>query len=121
MTPVARNVALVWTALVAVAITFFSLNQVEFDSPIPGGDKGHHLVAYAALIFPLALTARSSLFWAVPAALALGTAIELVQPFAGRMREFGDIVANCTGLALGVMLGLSLGRILARRAGGGPG
>lgn len=97
MTPIAQKIALALTALIAVVITAISLNPAGFDTPFPGGDKGHHLIAYAALIFPLALAARSSLSWAVPAALALGVVIELVQPVAGRMREFGDIVAN--GLA----------------------
>lgn len=116
MTPGAQRLALVATAGIAIAITVLSLAPVDFDSPIPGGDKGHHLIAYAALIFPVALTARSSLFWALPAALALGVTIELVQPSVGRMRELADIVANGVGLALGVMLGVSLARVLARRA-----
>lgn len=118
MMPVARKVAFALTGLIAVVTTVLSLYPVELDNPVPGGDKIHHLIAYAALIFPLALAARSSLAWAVPAALTLGVVIELVQPVAGRMREFGDIVANCLGLVLGVILGLSLARMLVRWSSG---
>lgn len=120
MTPAARKVALALTVLIAAAITALSLYPLEFDTPVPGTDKTHHLIAYAALILPLALAARSSLVWALPAALALGVVIELVQPATGRVREFGDIVANCLGLALGVILGLALARMLSRRAAGRP-
>lgn len=120
MTPAARKVALVLTLLIAAAITGLSLYPLEFDRPVPGTDKTHHLIAYAALIFPMALVARSSLVWAVPAALALGVMIELVQPFTGRLREFGDVVANCLGLAIGAFLGRALARLLSWRTAGRP-
>ena len=106
--PRARLVGPAAFAVIALAIVVLSLVPMGAGSGVPGGDKLHHFVAYAALIFPIAFTSRSALIWALPLAFLLGVGIELVQPLTGRLREMADLVANTSGLAIGVALGLGL-------------
>ena len=109
----ARNLALGLTALIALAIGVLSLIPLPQGPDLPGTDKTHHLIAYGALVLPLATLAPRSLLWLVPLALAYGGAIELIQPFTGRFGEWLDLAANGTGLLLGAGLGLILNRVLA--------
>ncbi len=73
---------------------------------MPGSDKLHHLIAYAALSLPIAI--RRHKFWLL---LLLGCllwsgAIELIQPYVNRYGEWADLAANFVGLVLGTSLGL---------------
>ncbi len=50
-----RNNWLAITAVILGSITVLSLAPLEELPPTPGSDKLHHLIAYAALVIPLAL------------------------------------------------------------------
>ena len=74
---------------------------------MPGSDKLYHVLACAALAFPLTF-ARPRFM--VPVALAVvvyGGLIELIQPYVGRSREWADLFAD----ALGAMSGAGLGAL----------
>ena len=49
------------TLLTLVAITALSLWPMEQLPSVPGSDKTHHFIAYAALMFPTAL--RKPSYW----------------------------------------------------------
>ena len=73
-----------------------------------------HLVAFAALAFPLARTGRFGLLPVFVGASAFGGAIELIQPSFNRSADVNDWVADVVGVILGIGLGL-LYRRLRRR------
>lgn len=83
-------------------VTWLSLRiSVENAITVPGNDKMHHLMAYAALAFPVA--------WARPRYCALwlfgiliwSGLIEIVQPWFYREMDALDLLANSIGLILG--------------------
>ncbi|CAK8721299.1 VanZ-like domain-containing protein [Candidatus Electrothrix aarhusensis] len=99
-----RTYWLACTAIIFVAITVLSLWPADSLPSVPGGDKLHHLVAYAALVFPVAL--RKPRFWKFIAVLfvAYSGVIELVQPFVNRYGDWWDMAANSTGLVCGILV-----------------
>jgi VanZ family protein len=99
-----RTYWLACTTLVFIIITVLSLWPADSLPSAPGGDKLHHLIAYAALIFPVAL--RKPRFWKLIAVLfvAYSGVIELVQPFVNRYGDWWDMAANGAGLVCGVLV-----------------
>jgi VanZ family protein len=91
------------TLLTLVTITALSLWPLKNLPPIPGTDKTHHLIAYAALMFPVAL--RRPRRWIVLALLfvAYSGVIEMLQPYMNRYGEWLDLAANATGVACGII------------------
>ncbi len=114
---------------------------------IPFGDKGAHTIVYAAMGFSLFLAciripgsgrtptwkrymASANLrltSWSGFAALevlvigtAIGFGIELIQPLAGRSREFTDLCADLLGLLVGLAFGLLVLRVLSEWLAGRP-
>jgi len=97
-----------------LAITWLSLSPLDKLPPVPGGDKSHHLIAYAMLVFPVALRRPRrwqciTLFFVV-----YGVAIEFIQPYVNRYGEWLDMVANCLGLVCGILLAKLLSGSLLR-------
>ncbi|MGR3592246.1 MAG: teicoplanin resistance protein VanZ [Limimaricola soesokkakensis] len=109
-----RFVALLLTLLLALVLGFLTLVPLNVPKDMPGNDKHHHLVAFAALALPTAaLTPR--LLWGLLPMLALyGVLIEVLQPFVGRNGDLGDALADGLGLLLGSILGLLMHRPLKR-------
>ncbi|MDQ6966384.1 MAG: hypothetical protein Q9M23_05630 [Mariprofundaceae bacterium] len=91
------------TLLILASITTLSLWPLEHLPAVPGGDKLHHAVAYAMLMFPVAL--RRPRLWPLLGVffLAWSGAIELIQPYVNRYGEWGDMAANGSGLLIGFM------------------
>ena len=90
--------------LILLATTALSLSPLDSLPEAPGSDKTHHLIAYAALVFPTAL--RKPKLWKVIIirfALYSGL-IELIQPHVNRYGEWMDFIANIGGLFIGVAL-----------------
>ncbi|MCI5147526.1 MAG: VanZ family protein [Candidatus Electrothrix sp. AR3] len=71
---------------------------------IPGNDKTHHLIAYAALMFPTAL--RKPRYWPAISLLfiAYGGLIEILQPYVNRYGEWLDLPANTAGIVFSLLV-----------------
>jgi len=70
-----------------------------------------HLIAFAALAFPLARTGRFGLLPVFIGASAFGGAIELIQPSFNRSADVNDWIADIVGVILGIGLGLLYRRL----------
>lgn len=92
------------TWLTLSGITIASLWPLDDAETIPGSDKVHHLIAYAALMFPTAL--RKPRKWMLYGLLFLtfSGAIELIQPYVNRYGEWADMLANAIGVVCGWIL-----------------
>jgi VanZ family protein len=99
--------------LVGVAIAVATLGPPA-GPIIPGSDKLAHLVAFAALAFPLSFAWPRRMLPVVLGVLCYGGLIELVQPFFGRTAEWGDLLADGLGAIAGTALGAASRRWLDR-------
>ena len=95
---------LVISAIILFLITSLSLTPMPHLPTVPGSDKTHHFIAYAALFFPAALARPKH--WMLIGLLFVfwSGAIELIQPYVNRYGEWLDMLANCIGLLCGFAL-----------------
>lgn len=105
--------ARVLTLLIGGLIAAFTLAPVSTAS-VPGSDKLHHVLGFAALSFPLPFARPKLLLPIVLGVVAYGGLIELLQPDVGRQAEWGDFLADVTGAVLGASFGALCGRRLGR-------
>ena len=96
------------TLALLTAITFLSLWPLQTLPDVPGSDKTHHLIAYAAVAIPTALKMPARWYFYALLFLAWGGAIELLQPYVNRYGEWLDFAANSAG----VVVGFSVGRVV---------
>lgn len=96
------------TLLLLIAIATLSLWPVAHLPSVPGSDKTHHFIAYAALMFPTALKQPKHWLMITFAFLAFSGAIELIQPYVNRYGEWLDMAAN----AFGLICGFTIAKIL---------
>lgn len=109
------------SAVIAVAIITLSLTPLTKLPEAPGGDKLHHLIAYAALALPTAFVKSRHLLWLTLCYIALGAGIEVVQPYVNRYGEWLDLMANILGVLFGTIGGIAfatLSEAFAARDGG---
>ena len=100
------------TLIVTLILTVAMLWPLESPPPAPdGSDKVVHLIAFAALSFPLARTGRFGLLPVFVGASAFGGLIELIQPSFNRSADVGDWVADILGVTLGIICGLIYRRL----------
>jgi VanZ family protein len=71
---------------------------------VPGSDKTHHFIAYAALMFPVALKMHPKLLLLGLLFLVWSGAIEIIQPYVNRYGEWLDMAANTIGLIFGFII-----------------
>ena len=103
------------TLAVTLTLTVAMLWPMDQPPPAPDGtDKLVHLIAFAALAFPLARTGRFGLLPVFIGASAFGGAIELIQPSFNRSADVNDWIADIIGVALGIGCGLLYRRIRRR-------
>jgi len=105
--------------LVTIAVWVLCLLPLQQVS-VPGGDKLHHMLAYATLMLMWILALDSTTFRRqalVGAALVLmGLFVECAQGLTTyRFFEWADVAANTAGVMLGWMTAFSALRILAMR------
>ena len=113
------------TPIIVVFITILSLTPpsdiAEIVSIVPFGDKGAHVIAYAAMAFCMMCAVgaggsedtikstihrnRRKMISIMILLCIIGGAIELVQPLFSRGAEWGDLLADCVGGVLGLCLG----------------
>ena len=93
------------TLIVTAVLTVAMLWPINHPPPGPdGSDKVVHLIAFAALAFPLARTGRIGLVPVFVGSSTFGGIIELIQPSFGRSADMQDWIADIVGVALGIVL-----------------
>lgn len=80
----------------------------------PHFDKLAHFAVFFAIALPAIAVRPGAWLWIVLSASALGGIIEIIQPFFGREREFGDFVADVLGALAAVPVGHALARRLSK-------
>ena len=94
------------TAVLAIVIAILTLAPSLRPPDLGGPDKLYHAIAFGALMLPCAILYPRSLAWLLPAALAFGGAIEIIQPWVGRSGEWADLVADAVGIGIAMPVGL---------------
>jgi VanZ family protein len=103
------------TALLLVAIAAASLWPVDMLPKLPGTDKTHHFIAYAALMLPTALYKTKHRLIIAFGFLVFSGVIELIQPLVNRYGEWLDLLANAFGLLCGFILAWLLNLIFGNK------
>jgi len=98
-----------------LTITGLSLSPLDSLPSAPGSDKIHHLIAYAALVFPVALRQPNRWLWFVVFFIGYSGLIELIQPYVNRYGEWLDMLANTAGVVCGVALATAIRTVRRRR------
>ncbi|MFL0797539.1 MAG: hypothetical protein K6L73_08615 [Cellvibrionaceae bacterium] len=120
--PVNRLLALLrqwWLPLTVAllsAIALLTLWPSERMPTVPGGDRLHHLIAYAALVFPVAFCRPRYWRCLVLLFVAWGGVLELLQPYFNRHNEWQDFLANILGVVFGLLMAHLLRYLEARNA-----
>lgn len=105
------------TLIVTAVLTVAMLWPIHQQPPAPDDtDKLVHLIAFAALAFPLARTGRFGLVLVFVGASAFGGLIEILQPSFGRRADMQDWIADIAGVTLGILLALLYRRLRKHRA-----
>ena len=92
------------TIVLALIILIGALTPVTEVAAAPAGtDKIIHIVAFAALVFPLALTGRIGLFTLFIFASLFGGIIEIIQPSFERNADVYDWISNNFGIMSGLV------------------
>jgi VanZ family protein len=102
--------ALAVTLALAAVIAYLTLAPIH-ETGVPGSDKSHHFLAFAALAFPLSFSRPRLAPWVAFAAAAYGGAIEIIQPLVGRSGEVLDFMADAMGAFIGGAAGAGLRRL----------
>jgi len=92
------------TLILLVSIATLSLWPAAHLPNVPGTDKTHHFIAYAALILPTALKQPKNYLAIIVGFIAFSGVIELIQPYVNRYGEWLDMLANTLGLISGWLL-----------------
>ena len=103
------------TLIVTLILTIAMLWPLANPPPTPDdSDKVFHLIAFAALSFPLSRTGRFGLLPVFVGASAFGGFIELIQPTFNRSADMNDWAADIVGTILGITCGLLYRRLRKR-------
>ena len=100
-----------FTMVNLLVITTLSLWPLETLPSVPGTDKTHHLIAYAALMFPTALRKPDKWIMIGLLFIAYSGAIELLQPYVNRYGEWLDMAANTLGVICGLVVAELINRL----------
>ena len=104
------------TLIVTAVLTVAMLWPIHQPPPAPDGtDKVVHLIAFAALAFPLARTGRFGLIPVFVGASTFGGIIEVIQPSFKRSADMQDWIADIAGVALGIASALLYRRLRKHR------
>ena len=91
------------TIVLALIILIGMLAPISEVATAPAGtDKIIHIVAFAALAFPLALTKRIGLFPLFIFASFFGGITEVIQTSVGRNADINDWFSDIFGIAFGI-------------------
>ena len=101
----------IYTTLIFIIITFLSLYPLKEQPSIPGSDKIHHLIAYAALSIGVGLRRPSNYLLIIVFFSFYSGLIEIIQPYVNRFREIEDFLFNNLGILIGLTLGIVINKI----------
>lgn len=104
------------TLFLLAVITTASLWPAEHLPKVPGSDKTHHFISYAALMLPTALKKPKHWLLIAMAFLVFSGAIELIQPYVNRYGEWLDMLANAVGVLCGIIAGFLIKHFLTNTA-----
>ena len=91
------------TIVLALIILIGMLAPISEVTTAPAGtDKIIHILAFAALVLPLAITKRIGLCPLFIFASCFGAIIEVIQPSFGRSAEIIDWIADIAGVIFGL-------------------
>lgn len=102
------------SAVILILITVLSLTPQPHLPPVPGTDKAHHFIAYAALMFAVGFTKPKNWLFIGLFFVAWSGCIELIQPYVNRYGEWLDLAANTGGLVCGFVIAQILAFICNR-------
>jgi len=100
--------ARLWQAIgLALVLTVITASLVSIAPVLPlrGGDKLHHLAAYATLMYWWGMVQPSRRMTWIVALVVLGVSLEFAQSLVpNRFMEWQDALANAIGVALALLL-----------------
>ncbi|MEZ8007540.1 MAG: VanZ family protein [Amylibacter sp.] len=99
-----HKTAIILTITFVVIICFGTLTPLHQKIDVPGTDKWHHFVAFAALVYPLASASKRYWLKIIIFSLLLGASIEIIQPYLNRFGEIKDFIADAIGVSVGILL-----------------
>ena len=102
-------IGIMLTVALGIVIAFLTLAPIS-SKGMPGSDKLHHVLAFAALAFPLPFARPRLAGPVILAVSAYGGLIEIIQPFFGREASWVDFLADIIGATLGGLLGAQCGK-----------
>ena len=73
---------------------------------MPGTDKWHDLLAFAALTYPLTAASRRCWPLIIAFGLAFGASIEIIQPYVNRFCDMADFTTDAVGVVIGFSFGV---------------
>ena len=102
-----------WVATLSVLV----LSLLPTSTPLPstGWDKSNHVLGFAILAALGSLGYRRQGLKVSVGLLAFGVLIEVLQAFSGyRFAEWGDLLSDMIGIALGILTAWLAGRTLPK-------
>ena len=102
------RVGIILTCAVAILIGLGTLTPLNQRVDLPGSDKWHHFIAFAAFTYSLTLASRRHWILIIVVGLSFGGLIETIQSYINRSSDFYDFTAD----AFGVWIGFSLGVVV---------
>ncbi len=101
-------------AVIATALMLAPSDALP-SSQVMSYDKVLHFLAFFAIVLPAITVRPRAWVWVLPLAIALGGAIEIIQPYFGRSRELGDFIADALGAGAAVIVGHMVSRWWSER------
>ena len=98
--------AMVLTFAFALIICVGTLTPLLRAVDVPGTDKWHHFLAFAALTYPLTVASRRHWLLIIAFGLSLGALIEIIQPYVNKYGDVADFTADAIGVLIGFLLGV---------------
>ncbi|MBN2866189.1 MAG: VanZ family protein [Thiotrichales bacterium] len=101
--------------LIIVAVLYLSLFKIYIpvQTDFKSIDKIHHFIAYATLMLWFAQSfGGTKRYWVAGGLVLMGIVIEFAQPFTGREFSYMDMIANSTGVLIGLLIAAKGGDFL---------
>jgi VanZ family protein len=103
------------TVVFTLAICAGTLTALPEKIDVPGTDKWQHLVAFAALVYPITVASRRYWIPVTVFASCLAALIEIIQPYVNRFGDIKDFQADMLGVFLGLLIGILVRRLRVKR------